>query len=72
MKRCPFCHEHNDCSVQSDQACWCFNTHVPSGLLALLSEGDVNRACVCQQCIEKYRRSPVIFERHWRSNDNKH
>ncbi|WP_348576131.1 cysteine-rich CWC family protein [Marinomonas primoryensis] len=70
MNVCPFCHDGNACAVASDQACWCFNESIPTGLLDLLEGDDLNKKCVCQNCIAEYKKSPAKFEVKLRHNRN--
>lgn len=35
--------------------CWCTKVEFPEGLLLLVPEEARNLACVCEDCVKKYR-----------------
>ncbi|MFX3632872.1 MAG: cysteine-rich CWC family protein [Candidatus Pristimantibacillus sp.] len=59
--RCPLCSDVNQCSVESGD-CWCFNTKFPIELNERLPEELVGKVCICQKCVEKYKRHSNLSE----------
>lgn len=61
---CPVCEKPNACALAAtgdmDAPCWCRTAKVPRRLLAKLPEEDRNTRCVCQACIDGFRRAPTI------------
>jgi prepilin-type N-terminal cleavage/methylation domain-containing protein/prepilin-type processing-associated H-X9-DG protein len=56
---CPLCREANHCQLCSPAAykgrCWCAQEEMPEALLARVPEPSRNRACICQNCVEKFQ-----------------
>ena len=59
--KCPLCGAANECQLCSPAAykgqCWCARLEMPGELLARVPENLRNRACICQGCVEKFRRA---------------
>jgi prepilin-type N-terminal cleavage/methylation domain-containing protein/prepilin-type processing-associated H-X9-DG protein len=57
---CPLCGAANECQLCSPAAykgpCWCARVEMPEALLARVPENFRNRACVCRNCVEKFKR----------------
>ena len=53
--RCPLCGQSNQCSeanaATSGQDCWCFSTPVAAEALARLSEEQIDKSCLCPNCV---------------------
>lgn len=58
--RCPLCGRANACAASAagcfDVACWCTTVTIPPALLARVPPEAVNRACICRDCVEAFRR----------------
>lgn len=56
---CPLCGGPNECLLCSPAAhkgqCWCMHEEIPAELLARVPEPLRNRACICRECVEKFR-----------------
>jgi hypothetical protein len=55
---CPLCGKSNHCGNMLGQpqgACWCSTAIFPKGLLALIPDDQVNKACICKECLEEYK-----------------
>ncbi|HSY74576.1 MAG TPA: cysteine-rich CWC family protein [Dongiaceae bacterium] len=61
--RCPLCGAANGCQLCSPAtykgSCWCARVEMPDALLARVPENFRNRACICRDCVEKFRREQV-------------
>ncbi len=53
-KICPLCNKPNGCDGSSDK-CWCYSVEIPKKILDKIPEEKRGKACVCKDCIEKYR-----------------
>jgi prepilin-type processing-associated H-X9-DG protein/prepilin-type N-terminal cleavage/methylation domain-containing protein len=57
---CPLCGAANECQLCSPHAfkgrCWCADVEIADELLARVPENLRNRACICQKCVENFRR----------------
>ena len=64
---CPLCGGANDCRLCSDTAakgaCWCAQVEIPAALLARVPENLRNRACICRNCVESFRRAQILNPR---------
>jgi prepilin-type N-terminal cleavage/methylation domain-containing protein/prepilin-type processing-associated H-X9-DG protein len=62
--QCPLCREANECQLCSPAAfkgqCWCARMKIPEALVARVPEPLRDRACICQNCVEKFNQ-----ERQW-------
>ena len=62
---CPLCGGANQCQLCSPASykglCWCARVEMPGELLARVPENFRDRACICQQCVEKFRRELERF-----------
>ena len=60
--QCPLCGAANGCQLCSPVtykgSCWCVTVEMPEPLLARVPEPLRNRACICQNCVEKFQREP--------------
>ena len=55
---CPLYGGPNACALAADPnaiECWCESEEFPRELLAKVPGYAVRRACICQNCLEKYR-----------------
>ena len=53
-KICPICGQDNNCQSH-ERECWCYHIEVPKGILDLVPEDKIGKACICKSCIEKYK-----------------
>ena len=51
---CPLCNENNACGIGEADNCWCMQASVPKALLTTVPATQVNKACICANCINKY------------------
>lgn len=54
---CPLCGRDNRCAVQAGlppASCWCMKAGFPSGLLELVPPERRRKACICQDCLERF------------------
>ncbi len=55
-QQCPLCGGDNSCRVAQGHLykgeCWCFQIVVPSHLLRLLTESELEPGCLCRLCLE--------------------
>ena len=62
--RCPLCGGANECQLCSPAAhkgpCWCAQEDMPAEMLAQVPENLRNRACICKNCIQKFRAGKKI------------
>ncbi len=57
--KCPLCGAPNQCALAADPAateCWCDDKLFPRELLAKIPAEADRRACICQDCLERFRR----------------
>ena len=52
---CPLCHCKNSCEVTNQKGCWCMQVDVPPELLALLTNEQRGKSCICLNCINSYK-----------------
>jgi len=61
---CPLCGQANQCLLSSPAAykgpCWCTREEFPAELLARVPEPLRNRACICRDCLEKFRMEKLL------------
>jgi prepilin-type N-terminal cleavage/methylation domain-containing protein/prepilin-type processing-associated H-X9-DG protein len=66
---CPLCGEANECQLCSPAAykgsCWCARVEIPCELLARVPDNFRNRACVCRNCVEKFKRERLPVQNHF-------
>jgi prepilin-type N-terminal cleavage/methylation domain-containing protein/prepilin-type processing-associated H-X9-DG protein len=64
--QCPLCGGANECQLCSPAAykgqCWCARVEIPGELLARVPENFRNRACICLNCVEKFRRERLAIQ----------
>ncbi len=64
--QCPLCGGANECQLCSPAAykgsCWCARAEMPAALLASVPEHLRNRACICRNCVEKFRRERLAIQ----------
>jgi prepilin-type N-terminal cleavage/methylation domain-containing protein/prepilin-type processing-associated H-X9-DG protein len=64
--KCPLCGAANGCQLCSPAAykgsCWCARVEIPGELLARVPENFRNRACICRNCVEKFRRERLATQ----------
>ncbi len=58
---CPFCQQENQCKVNFNEACWCFELTIPPDMLLLLEKDDQGKSCVCSSCINQYKEGKELF-----------
>lgn len=51
---CPLCQAKNQCGIKGSEPCWCTKEKVPEALIAQVPDESLNKACVCQACIQKF------------------
>jgi len=65
---CPMCRSDNHCGALLGVRCWCMDVTIPPELIDLVAEEDKRRACICEECVEKWPTSshshPPHDERH--------
>jgi prepilin-type N-terminal cleavage/methylation domain-containing protein/prepilin-type processing-associated H-X9-DG protein len=61
---CPLCGGPNDCQLCTAEKgpCWCERVEMPAALLARVPENVRDSACICRQCVEKFRREPPAIQ----------
>lgn len=57
---CPLCQLENSCGVDNEQPCWCTKTKVPETLIKQVPEELQKKACICQQCINKFNSENIV------------
>lgn len=57
---CPLCQQSNHCGINKTTPCWCTTTNISRELLSKVPEQLSGKACVCQQCIEKFNQATII------------
>lgn len=57
---CPLCQLTNHCGVNNEEPCWCTQTKVPEKLIEQVPEHLQNKACICQQCINKFNNANFV------------
>jgi prepilin-type processing-associated H-X9-DG protein/prepilin-type N-terminal cleavage/methylation domain-containing protein len=66
--QCPLCGGANECQLCSPAAykgsCWCARVEIPGELLVRVPENFRNRACICQKCVEKFRRERTAIQNY--------
>jgi prepilin-type processing-associated H-X9-DG protein/prepilin-type N-terminal cleavage/methylation domain-containing protein len=62
---CPLCGGANECRLCSPAPykgrCWCAQEDISNELIARVPENLRNRACICKNCIEKFRREKMAI-----------
>ncbi len=56
---CPVCHKPNQCTniqVNTNSDCWCNKESIPQGLLDMIPQNQLMKACVCKQCIALFKK----------------
>ncbi|MEM1350356.1 MAG: cysteine-rich CWC family protein [Myxococcota bacterium] len=62
-KRCPLCHEPNECGLAAGKSkCWCFTQHVPEEVLARVPPEARGVACVCALCASGRRHPNEVMD----------
>ena len=62
-KICPICQIDNACQVEEIQKCWCFQTSIPKVLIELVSKEPQNKSCICQKCVELFKKDELKFRK---------
>ncbi len=52
---CPLCGKPNNCQHDTGKGCWCDKEHFPEELLSRIPTEKRMKACVCRDCLEKFR-----------------
>ena len=60
-KLCPFCKKDNNCNILNASKCWCMSTKVPEGLKDLVPRYSKDKSCICQSCVETYKKNKEEF-----------
>lgn len=60
-QRCPCCHKVNNCMRSNAPQCWCYATHIPAELLAMLSSRTTGQSCICIACISAFSANRTDF-----------
>ena len=50
---CPICGKPNNCTHSKE--CWCHTTNVSKKAIDMVPENKRGRACICKDCVDKYR-----------------
>ncbi|EQB86736.1 hypothetical protein J2Z44_000317 [Clostridium punense] len=51
---CPICGKDNNCQ-HGNKDCWCNTIVVPKHVIDMVPEDKKGKACICRDCIEKYK-----------------
>lgn len=51
---CPICGKDNNCQ-HGNKDCWCNTVVVPKHVIDMVPEDKKGKACICRDCIEKYK-----------------
>ncbi len=70
-KICPLCGGDNGCKSGSEN-CWCYYTDIPDGIFKLIPEEKRGKACICLECVEKFKRSEAEKMFREMSKENMH
>jgi len=62
-KTCPFCGNNNQCMANSATSCWCNKISIPTELISLLAKEKQGKYCICQSCIQLFKKDPKAFEK---------
>jgi len=62
-KTCPFCGNNNQCMAKSSTSCWCSKNSIPTELISLLAKEKQGKYCICQSCIQLFKKDPKAFEK---------
>jgi hypothetical protein len=57
---CPLCGKPNQCARLKgapEGTCWCVSETFPPQILELVPVAKKGKACVCQDCLKKYRQT---------------
>lgn len=49
---CPICGMRNNCGNDS---CWCSKEVFPSGIFDLVPANKLSKACICKECLDKFK-----------------
>ncbi|WP_336823249.1 cysteine-rich CWC family protein [Sporosarcina sp. USHLN248] len=55
---CPICGGSNNCCYGKDKSlgeCWCTEETFPEGIFAYVESEFIRKACICKNCLEKYK-----------------
>lgn len=55
-KICPLCGQNNNCQ-HGEVDCWCTKIKISKYILDMVPDGQKGKACICKNCIEKYRKN---------------
>jgi hypothetical protein len=53
-RTCPLCGKDNNCQHNAE-SCWCATVTFPKHVLDMIPEEKKGKACICKECLEKYR-----------------
>lgn len=56
MELCPICSKGNECNKES---CWCFQEEFPSEIFKLLPAAELERSCICKECLVSFKKSQL-------------
>jgi len=54
---CPLCQQQNNCAVNSTEPCWCMTEKVPAELIKQVPSTQINKSCICAQCVNKFKKA---------------
>ncbi len=57
---CPLCQQVNLCDVDNIDGCWCTKKKVPKELIDKVPAKLKKKACICQQCIQKFNSEKIV------------
>lgn len=58
--KCPICGKNNQCAAvkgEDPKSCWCMTANVPKDLLKTIPNELRNQSCVCQSCVESFKKN---------------
>nr|WP_090977053.1 cysteine-rich CWC family protein [Paenibacillus sp. CF384] len=58
---CPICRKRNNC--EGNHACWCSSEEFPEGIFELVPAEQLNKSCICMECLNKFKRSNADSEK---------
>jgi len=65
-KICPFCKKQNKCEADiPNNNCWCNQIKVPIELREYIPTEFRMKACICQECVELFKRDEEEFLRKY-------
>ncbi|WP_018923546.1 cysteine-rich CWC family protein [Salsuginibacillus kocurii] len=58
---CPLCGNENKCQARTVEygQCWCNRVEFPRGIFELVPAESKNKHCICEKCVEAYKKNNV-------------